>query len=250
MTFGPELLLLFFMLAMAAGCIDAIAGGGGLILLPFLMATGMPPATAIATNKLGSTAGSLAATVHFVKKKQVDLRLIRFQILTAFVGAALGSGLLLTMHSDVLEQVIPVLLIGFGIYFLMAPRLGEVDQHQRITPFVFGLTAAPLIGFYDGFFGPGTGAFLAIAFVSLMGYNLVKATAHAKVLNFVSNLASLIFFIVFGDLYWSVGIAMLAGQVIGGSIGARLAITKGQKLIRIVMVIVTFSVSVKLLWFS
>ena len=239
--------VLLFFVAMLAGVVDAIAGGGGLIVIPALMAAGLPPGAAIATNKIGGIAGSTAATLHFLRMRQLDLKRSRWMMLCTFLGALAGSFALTRIDSGVLRQVIPILLISFALYFLLSPRVGAEDRAQRITPALYAATLAPLIGFYDGFFGPGTGTFLAISCVTLLGFNLIKATAHAKLLNLCSNVAAVIFFVLHGNIVWGFGLPLLAGQWIGGTIGARLVVTRGHKLIRILMVTMAVIVSVKMI---
>ena len=241
-----EILLLLFVIATLAGFIDAIAGGGGLITIPALLAVGMPPTMALGTNKLQSCGGSFSASWYFIRRKAVNLREIMELILFTFVGAVLGTLLVQQMDTGFLKKILPFLIFAIGIYFLLTPKLGESDKKQRVSYWRFALTAGLGMGFYDGFFGPGTGSFLSLAFVLLLGFNLAKATAHAKVLNFTSNIASLIFFVIGGQVIWSVGFTMLVGQFLGARLGARMVLTKGQKLIRPMVVVVAFIMATKL----
>lgn len=254
MEFGLEMYALLFGVALLAGFIDAIAGGGGLITIPALLATGMPPALALGTNKLQACGGSFSASWYFIRRKAVNLREIAVLIAMTFLGAVLGTILVQQMNVDFLKKILPFLIFAIGIYFLLTPKLGENDKQKRVSYLVFALTAGFAIGFYDGFFGPGTGSFLSLAFVTLLGFNLAKATAHAKVLNFTSNIASLLFFLIGGQVAWTLGLVMLAGQFIGARMGARMVLTKGQKLIRPMVVVVAFAMSSKLAfdygWFS
>jgi uncharacterized membrane protein YfcA len=246
MEFSAEILLLLFAVAATAGCIDAIAGGGGLLVIPTLLALGVPPAMALATNKLQSSGGSLTATVFFVRRGIVDLRRIRLPIAMTFLGSVLGGWLLLRIDPAHLRLLIPALLIGVALYVAFVPSLGASDRPPRWPLPLFACAVALPLGFYDGFFGPGVGTLLAVAFAGLLGFNLVKATGHAKVLNFTSNLAALLYFIAFGDIAWSVGLVMLLGQVCGAWLGARLVLRKGQRLVRKMMVAVCFALSCKL----
>jgi uncharacterized membrane protein YfcA len=246
MEFSAQILLLLFAVAALAGCIDAIAGGGGLLVIPTLLALGMPPATALATNKLQSSGGSLTAAMFFVRRGIVDLRRMRWLIAMTFVGSLLGGWLLLRIDPAHLRLLVPVLLIGVALYVAFVPSLGASDRAPRWSLPLFACAVALPLGFYDGFFGPGVGTLLAVAFASLLGFNLVKATGHAKVLNFASNLAALLYFIAFGEIAWIAGLAMLVGQILGASLGARLVLRKGQRLIRRVMVVVCFALSCKL----
>ncbi len=243
-----ELLALLFFIAMLAGFIDSIAGGGGLLTVPALLAVGLPPASALATNKLQSTGGSFSASLYFIRERMVDLKQQKFAITCAFIGSALGTLSVMHIQADFLKLLLPILTISVGLYFLLSPTIGENDRKSRLTIIQFALLPALAIGFYDGFFGPGAGSFYALAYITLAGFNLTKATAHTKVLNFTSNLAGLIFFIVGGEVVWSIGLVMLVGQFIGARLGAKMVIAKGRKLIRPMLIIVSTVMSIKLIY--
>jgi len=245
---GYDILAMLFAIAMIAGFIDTIAGGGGLLTVPALLALGLPPIQALATNKLQSFGGSFSASLYFVRRKVVNLSEQKWCIFCTFVGSVSGATFVKYMQADLLKQLLPILVIAVGLYFLFSPSLGEHEGKKRLTSFMFGLAAGFPIGLYDGFFGPGTGSFLALAFVVLLGFNLPKATAHAKVLNCTSNIAALSFFILGGYVIWSIGLVMLVGQFIGARIGANLVLTKGQKLIRPMLICVSSIMSCKLLY--
>ncbi|MGI4848203.1 MAG: TSUP family transporter [Janthinobacterium lividum] len=249
MELTVQLILLFFVVAMVAGCVDAIAGGGGLITIPVLLAAGLPPALAIATNKLGGVAGTFSATMHFVRIGEIKLNRIFYLVPPTFLGAVLGGFALTKIDGSFLALLVPFLLVGFSTYFLFSPNIGTLDKKQKLSLVVFGLTMAPLIGFYDGFFGPGTGTFFCLAFTLLLGFNIVKATAHAKLLNLASNFSALLFFILHGSILWNVGIVMMLGQFIGGYLGARLVVKNGTKLIKGIMVVVAVALSVKMVMY-
>ncbi|WP_127956954.1 TSUP family transporter [Serratia microhaemolytica] len=244
----PTLLGLLFLVALLAGFIDSIAGGGGLLTVPALLAVGVPPAQALATNKLQAVGGSFSASWYFVRRGAVDLAAEKLTILFTLLGSVLGALLIQHLHADLLRQMLPLLVIAIGCYFLLTPQLGQYDQQRRLGGFAFGLFAGAIIGFYDGFFGPGAGSFYALAYVTLCGFNLAKATAHAKVLNFTSNLGSLVLFIIAGKVLWNIGLIMLLGQVIGARLGARMVLSKGQRLIRPMIVVMSLLISVKLLY--
>ncbi len=242
-----ELIAVLFAVAMLAGFIDAIAGGGGLITIPALMWAGLPPTAALATNKLQACGGSFFASLYFVRKGFVDLSKMKLSICCAFVGSALGTIAVQLIDTSVLELLLPFLILAIGGYFLFSKKINEEDKQQLLTPTLFGFTAGLGIGFYDGFFGPGTGSFFALAFVSLAGYGLAKATAHAKVLNFSTNIASLLFFTIGGKVAWLLGFVMLCGQAIGATLGSRIVMTKGTKIIKPLVVIMSIAMSLKLL---
>ena len=243
-----ELLALLFLIAMLAGFIDSIAGGGGLLTVPALLAVGLPPASALATNKLQSCGGSFSASLYFIRQRMVDLKQQKLAIACAFIGSALGTLSVMHIQADFLKLILPILTISVGLYFLLSPTIGENDRKSRLTILQFAILPALVIGFYDGFFGPGAGSFYAVAYITLAGFNLTKATAHTKVLNFTSNLAGLIFFIAGGEVVWSIGLVMLVGQFIGARLGAKMVIAKGRKLIRPMLITVSTIMSIKLIY--
>ena len=241
-----EFLTILFLTGLVAGTLDSIAGGGGLISFPILLGTGISPLQALATNKLQGSFGTTTAALHFFRHGEIDGHGIIFSIVCTFIGAMLGTLAVSHIDSRILMTFIPVLLIANALYFLFSPRVGDIARHRRISMGAFSMIFGAGIGFYDGFFGPGTGAFFALAFVSLLGFSLKQATAHSKLLNMTSNLASLIFFMLGGYVVWSIGLVMASGQVIGASIGAHLVIRRGTALIRPLLVIVSIALTVKL----
>lgn len=246
MEISVELILILFAVAAVAGFIDALAGGGGLITIPALLMTGMPPAMALGTNKLQACGGSFSASLYFIRQKAVDLRQMWFVLLCTFIGAVIGTVLIQMVDSTLIKKAIPFLVLAIGLYFLFTPQLGDEERRQRLSLVLFAVTAAFTIGFYDGFFGPGTGSILSLAFITLLGFNLTKATAHAKVLNFTSNIASLICFLIGGQIMWTVGLAMLCGQVLGAHFGAKMVLSKGKTLIRPMVVMMSFLMTAKM----
>ncbi|MBA5762957.1 TSUP family transporter [Vibrio sp. 404] len=250
MELANELLMFLFLAAIIAGCIDALAGGGGLITIPAMLMCGLPPVSAIATNKLGGVGGTLSASLHFLKTGDIKFGEVKWMMLATFFSSFLGGMVLTMIDSDFLSLIVPFLLIGFSLYFLFSPNIGDVDQEKKISPYVYTLVVATAIGFYDGFFGPGTGSFFAISLVFLLGFNLVKATAQTKILNLSSNLAALLYFIYDGYILWDVGLLMFIGQVIGGKIGAQLVLSKGKPLIKFAMIAVSIGVSTKMLFMN
>jgi permease len=248
MEFGFDVIAMLFGVATVAGFIDAIAGGGGLLTIPALLSTGLPPAIALGTNKLQACGGSFSASLYFVRKKAVDLKQVALLILLTFIGAALGTIVVQNIDVNALKIGLPFLIFAIGIYFLFSPNIGDQDRKQLISYPLFGFTAGMGLGFYDGVFGPAVGSFYTLAFVLLLGFNLTKAVAHAKVLNFTSNLASLLFFILGGAVLWKIGFIMLIGQFIGATLGARMVVTKGKKLIRPMLVTISFIMVAKMLY--
>ena len=247
LSYSIELLAILFATGLVAGAIDAIAGGGGLLALPVLLATGITPTEALATNKLQGSFGTFSSSLFFIRKGLINLRQIWFLILCTFVGAMSGTLLVQAISVDFLSSLIPILLILVALYFWFAPTPGTDDTKQHIGYPMFALSVGFAVGFYDGFFGPGAGSFFTIGFVTLLGFNLLKATAHTKILNFTSNISSLIFFIIGGHVIWQLGIVMAVGQFIGGRVGAHLVFMRGSKLIRPMIIIISLLISLKLL---
>lgn len=242
------LYLALFAAAFVAGVIDAIAGGGGLITVPILLAAGLSPAQALATNKLQGCAGTLSASYHFIKKKQVNLSEMWLAILLTGVGAVAGTLLVSYLDSGLLLKAVPIILIGVAIFFYFLPKVQPyVASKFSLTKAQFALLIGASVGFYDGLIGPGTGAFFSTAYLCFMGYSIVSATAHTKVLNATSNLASLIIFTFSGHIVWMLGMVMAIGQWFGAQLGSRLVITKGATLIRPMVIIMCLAISVKLL---
>ncbi|RFC68302.1 MULTISPECIES: TSUP family transporter [Mesorhizobium] len=244
---ATETALLLGLAAFIAGFIDSIAGGGGLISVPALLLAGLSPVEALGTNKWQSLWGSGSATLTYASKGYVDLRKqLPVGILSA-IGGALGAYLATRIPGEWMQAFLPVLLIAIALYFAFKPNMGDVDRHQRISPFLFGAAVVPSIGFYDGVFGPGTGSFFMLAFVSLMGFGLLKATAHTKLLNFASNIGSFAVFVFAGAIVWKVGLLMGAAQFCGARLGATVAMRVGSKLIKPMLVTACVALAIRLL---
>jgi len=247
MEFSLEELSILFAVAIIAGAIDTIAGGGGLITLPALLWSGLPPVSALATNKLQSVFGSFTASSYFVKKKLVHLNEMKLMIFMAFFGSMFGGYVLLQIDVSILRKLIPFLIMAIGLYFLFSKKISDEQKERRMSIFLFSITFSFIIGFYDGFFGPGTGSFYVLVFILFLGQTISQGTAKAKVLNFTTNAASVIFFMFNGEIYYIVGFVMGFGQVIGALIGAKLVVYNGEKLIRPLIIIVSFTMSINLL---
>ncbi len=247
MEVTTETAIFLFFIAFLAGWIDAVAGGGGLLTLPAMLLVGIPPTDALATNKFQSSSGTFTASLYFIKKKAVKLKEMYWMIAMTFLGSMAGSWLVLQTDASALTKIIPFLLIFIGLYFLFSSQQ-DIDRKTRISLIVFALLIAPCIGFYDGFFGPGTGNFFTLSFVFFLGYNLSKATAHCKILNFTSNISALFYFAIFGNIAWMFGLVMIGGQVLGALLGSKMLWKKGAKLIRPVAVIVCFLMAFRIIW--
>ncbi|ESW61954.1 MAG: membrane protein [Rhodobacter sp. CACIA14H1] len=244
----PHIVVLLVLAAFLAGFVDSIAGGGGLISVPALLLAGASPIEALATNKLQGTFGAATATVTYARAGHVRLRQQLGMAVISAIGGALGALVAHLVPVGVLRVVMPVILVAVALFFALKPGLSDGDRAQRMRPGVFAVTAVPLIAAYDGFFGPGTGSFFMLAFVMLAGFGVLKATAHTKLLNFASNIGSLAVFIPSGAMWWAVGLCMAAAQVLGASIGARLAMRVGAGLIKPLLVVTSSAMAARLLW--
>ncbi len=237
-----------FLTALFAGTADTIAGGGGLITVPVLMSLGWSPQDALGTNKFQASFGSGSATLHFSRAGAVAWKDCLWGVLFTGIGAAAGAWAVGQIPAGFLNRLIPFLLIAMALYVLASPRLGREEGAPKMGVFGFHLLFGLGIGFYDGFFGPGTGSFWAMAYVLLLGYELRRATAHTKVMNFTSNILSLAVFLWMGNVHFVPGLVMAGGQFLGGRIGARLVMTKGARLVRPVFITVVLAIALKLLW--
>jgi uncharacterized membrane protein YfcA len=226
------LLLLLFFTGLFAGTVDAIAGGGGLISLPVLLSIGMPPHMAFGTNKLQGTIGTFAAAMKYYRHGYISLKKAYLGIIFGLLGAILGAVTAQVVHSELLRQIIPVLLFCVFIYTVCSPKLGVQDNQAKMSEFLFYLIFGFALAFYDGFLGPGTGSFWVFALTFFLGYNLLKATAYTKIFNLNSSFIAMICFAIGGNIDYRLGLTMAMGQIIGGRLGAHFAITKGARLIR------------------
>ena len=241
---------LLFGTGLVAGFVDSIAGGGGLISVPVLLSFGLGPQLALGTNKLQATFGSSSASWHYAQAKTVSPKDCTRGFVLSLVGAALGTLAVQQLDPLFLKRAIPVLLIGVAIYTLLKPTLGAEDLHPRMRRQVFDLIFGLLLGFYDGFFGPGVGTFWTVAFMLGLGFNMTRATGYAKVMNFASNLSSLAFFLLGRNVCFAAGLTMGVGQVIGAKLGARMVIKRGTKFIRPMFISVVLALTLKLLYDS
>jgi len=245
---SPWLYPLLFGTGFAAGFVDSIAGGGGLITVPVLLSLGYGPQAALATNKLQASFGSGSAAWHYARAGLIDGRECSQGVAITFLAAAAGTLTVQHVSPNFLRRAIPVLLIGIAIYLLLRPKTGLAPRPPRLKPAVFAATFGILLGFYDGFFGPGTGTFWAMACVLWMGFDLTKATAYTKAMNFASNLGSLLVFLLGGQVHFAAGVVMGLGQWSGARVGSQMVVRQGTGFIRPVFLAVVLSLTVKLLW--
>ncbi len=247
MTLTWDIALLLLAAGLSAGFIDAIAGGGGLITVPALLWAGLDPQTALATNKAQSVFGTAAAVRSYATAGLIGWKELRLAVPVTFLAAMAGTWLVTKIGNEQLAKVVPWLLLGVALYFLISPGFGKLGPRVLWSGPVFALVAGSALGFYDGFFGPGTGAFWTLAWVALRGMALTRAVAYTKVVNLTSNLASLGVFLASGLVRYEIALVMIAGQIVGGRLGAGLAVKHGAPLIRVIFIVVVLAMTAKLL---
>ena len=238
--------------AAGAGWVDAVIGGGGLVLIPLLLAVipGLAPATALATNKLAAVSGTASAAVTLVRRVRPPAgELVRYALI-ALVCAGLGASVAANLNSDIMRPLIIVLLVVVGAFVTLKPSFGTTESlgirgGWRTWA---GLVAVAAISFYDGIFGPGTGMFLIMAFTFIFSQNFVKSAAMAKVVNTATNLGALVTFIFGGHVWWTLGIALAAANILGAQLGARMVLTGGTKFIRYALLTLVVVMSCYLSW--
>ena len=239
---------ILFLTGAIAGLVDSIAGGGGLITIPVMLSIGLPPQVALGTNKFQASFGSLTAAAYHVHKKNVDLKDAWFGVVCTLIGAVIGTWAVQQVDAQALGKVIPFLLTGILIYTFFTPALGERDMSPKMRKNTFYLIAGLAFGFYDGFFGPGVGSFWAIAFVAGLGFNLSRATGSTKLMNFVSNVVSLLVFALNGNVLVIFAVPMAVGQIVGARLGSGLVVKRGAAFIRPVFVTMVCIMILKLFY--
>ncbi|WP_407308635.1 TSUP family transporter [Desulfosporosinus sp. SB140] len=243
-------LLIICVLGFLAAAIDAIAGGGGLISLPALLMIGVPPHLALGTNKFAASMASLNSSITFARSGKVHVPLVKWQIPFTFIGAALGVWAVLSVSSEFLNKAVLVMILIVGIYTMLHKNLGMENKFQGLHPLNLsaGCFFALALGFYDGFFGPGTGSFLIFSFIALFGFDFVIASANSKVLNFGSNFISLLLFAWNGKILFSYGIPMALFMILGSLLGTKLAIHRGAVLVKPIFITMSLLVAAKLIF--
>lgn len=233
--------------AVLTGAIDAIAGGGGLLMLPVLLTTGLPPHVVLGTNKVQSSCGTGMAAWRYYKAGLFSFRQSAPTAAFVFFGAVAGALAIQQFSADVLRLVVPILLIGVALYTIFSPSMSDTDRHGHLSEKAY-LPVGSGIGFYDGFFGPGAGQLFATSLVALRGLGLTRATGLTKYLNVTSNIASVIVFTVGGQAMWVLGLCMGAGAMAGAWIGSHYATRFGAKLIRPLLVTCSIGLTARLIW--
>jgi len=219
-------------------------------MAPALALAGLDPVAVVATNKLGGAFGSGSATMSFASFARaglIDFRALSPSALSAGLGSAIGSLALPLAPRDAANAALPLILIVVAVYFAFTPSFGERNRKNRISPRTYSLTIAPLVGFYDGIFGPGAGSFHMIGTIALVGFGATRAAAHAWLDNFASNFGALIIFVLGGHVLYVTGGGMGAGQFAGSRLGARAVIGGGARLVRPMIVVTSRLMATRLL---
>lgn len=243
----PDLAALLLGVALFAGFVDAIAGGGGLLTLPALLLAGLSPVEAIATNKLQGTFGVASSSYSFWRAGRVERDLLPPLFGAAFCGGVADAAFANLIPAQVLRGAIPLVLIGVALFVLLTPRLGDDDAVPRLQIGSFALSFGLGIGAYDGAFGPGAGTFYMLALILICGFGMMRAVAHTRLMNFGSNLGSLLFFLASGDVRIAIGLLMGMGAAIGAALGARVTMRFGARLIRPLVIGISLLLALRLL---
>ncbi|HEY8890589.1 MAG TPA: TSUP family transporter [Clostridium sp.] len=232
-----------------ASFVDSIAGGGGLISVPAFMLAGLPAHMVLGTNKFSATAGSFTSSLQFIKSGKANFKLLKYLIPFTFLGSMLGVRAVLNIDQKFLNVLVLILIMFIGIYTLFSKSLGLEDKFKGLTKIniIYGVFLALFLGFYDGFFGPGTGSFLVFGFISIFGFNFVSSSANARILNFVSNITALILFAISGKINYMLGLPVAVSMIIGAKIGTSVALSKGSRLIKPIFVTMSLAVAIKML---
>ncbi|MDO4761089.1 MAG: TSUP family transporter [Corynebacterium sp.] len=230
--------------AFLAGWVDAVIGGGGLILVPALLSAGLAPSTALGTNKLSAVFGTASAALVLVKKVGAPLALGRF-IVIGLLCSGLGVLLASSLAQEIMRPIVIVLLLVVGIFIAVRPQFGQLQQgrkHRRVLLIVL----VSVISFYDGIFGPGTGMFLIMAFTACATGDFLHSSVMAKVVNTCTNAGALLMFIFLGHVYFLLGASLAVATILGAQLGARTVIGGGARFVRIALVIMVIVMATKL----
>lgn len=232
-----------------AAFVDSIAGGGGLISIPAFLAAGVSPHLALGTNKFCSSCASLTSSLKFIKSKKVDLDFLKYLLPFTLLGAVMGVNTVLKIDEKILQTLVLILVLFVGVYSVFSKSIGVENKFKGTTKsnIILGIILAFSLGFYDGFFGPGTGSFLIFGLIKIFGFDFVQAAGNGKLLNFTSNITSLILFAIHGEIYYAIGIPMALFMILGAKFGTSLAINKGSKLIKPIFITMSLAVAGKII---
>ena len=243
-NFSIEILTFLFFVGVVAGFLDTLVGGGGLLAVPALLLSGIPPIYVLGTNKFQGSMGTGIATFLLFRKKKLDWNSVKSLMFASFTGSILGGVIIQFVDTQFLSFVIPIVLVFIAIYFIISPKPKSTFSNSKSNK-KFEFFAVPVVGFYDGMFGPGAGSFFAMTGVMLKKLEIIQATILAKPLNFASNIAGFIVFFSFGHIAFLIGILMMMGQMIGAFFGTHYLLKANPLIIRFLIVIISISMLIK-----
>ena len=239
-----EILAFLFLVGVIAGFLDTLVGGGGLLAVPALLLSGIPPIYVLGTNKFQGSMGTGIATFLLFRKKKLNWQTVKKLMIASFVGSVIGGIIVQFIDTEVLSFVIPVVLVFISMYFIVSPKPNAMSSSPK-SDSRFESYAVPGVGFYDGMFGPGAGSFFVMTGVMIKKLEIIEATILAKPLNFASNIAGFIVFFIFGHIAFVVGLVMMLGQLVGSFLGTHYLLKANPKLIRALIVISSLSMLAK-----
>ena len=243
-NFSIEILAFLFFVGVVAGFLDTLVGGGGLLAVPALLLSGIPPIYVLGTNKFQGSMGTGIATFLLFKKKKLDWNSVKNLMFASFIGSIVGGVIIQFVDTQFLSFVIPIVLVFIAIYFIVSPKPKSIASNPKSNK-KFELFAVPVVGFYDGMFGPGAGSFFAMTGVMIKKLEIIQATILAKPLNFASNIAGFIVFFSFGHIAFLIGLLMMIGQMIGAFFGTHYLLKANPLIIRFLIVIISISMLIK-----
>jgi len=243
-NFSIEILAFLFFVGVVAGFLDTLVGGGGLLAVPALLLSGIPPIYVLGTNKFQGSMGTGIATFLLFRKKKLDWNSVKNLMFASFIGSIVGGVIIQFVDTQFLSFVIPIVLVFIAIYFIVSPKPKSIASNPKSNK-KFELFAVPVVGFYDGMFGPGAGSFFAMTGVMIKKLEIIQATILAKPLNFASNIAGFIVFFSFGHIAFLIGLLMMIGQMIGAFFGTHYLLKANPLIIRFLIVIISISMLIK-----
>ena len=243
-NFSIEILAFLFFVGVVAGFLDTLVGGGGLLAVPALLLSGIPPIYVLGTNKFQGSMGTGIATFLLFRKKKLDWNSVKNLMFASFIGSIVGGVIIQFVDTQFLSFVIPIVLVFIAIYFIVSPKPKSIASNPKSNK-KFELFAVPVVGFYDGMFGPGAGSFFAMTGVMIKKLEIIQATILAKPLNFASNIAGFIVFFSFGHIAFLIGLIMMMGQMIGAFFGTHYLLKANPLIIRLLIVIISISMLIK-----